>query len=164
MQDSRPGPVAQIAYWTAVLGAISLFFIPAYIIRPFKYQSPRALQVAMELKGYAPLTTLILALAAVILVPALWKKSGRVRRGVMVAGLVLACGAAVMSRLNYFEWMFHPIVAPGFVRASDAKLEETEMVMAVHFGNDARAYPILQMAYHHVFNDEVGGIPVVVTY
>ena len=21
-----------------------------------------------------------------------------------------------MSRLNYFEWMFHPIVSPGFLR------------------------------------------------
>ena len=31
--------------------------------------------------------------------------------------------------------------------------------MAVRFGSDARAYPIVQMAYHHVFNDEVGGIP-----
>jgi hypothetical protein len=43
-------------------------------------------------------------------------------------------------------------------------LDAAEMVMAVRFGNDARAYPIVQMAYHHVFNDEVGGTPIVVTY
>ena len=40
----------------------------------------------------------------------------------------------------------------------------TNTLMAVRFGNDARAYPIVQMAYHHVFNDEVGGTPIVVTY
>jgi hypothetical protein len=69
-----------------------------------------------------------------------------------------------MSRMNYFEWMFHPIVSPGFTSSSSAKLDAAEMVMAVRFGNDARAYPIAQMAYHHVFNDEVGGTPIVVTY
>jgi hypothetical protein len=69
-----------------------------------------------------------------------------------------------MSRLNYFEWMFHPIVSPGFLTASKAQVDAGEMVMAVHFGSDARAYPIAQMAYHHVFNDEVGATPIVVTY
>jgi hypothetical protein len=60
--------------------------------------------------------------------------------------------------------MFHPIAAPGFLAASDAHLKDAEMVMSVHFGNDVRAYPILQMGYHHIVNDTVGGVPVVVTY
>jgi len=38
------------------------------------------------------------------------------------------------------------------------------MVMAIRFGGDARAYPISQMAYHHVLNDVVGDVPVAVTY
>jgi hypothetical protein len=38
------------------------------------------------------------------------------------------------------------------------------MVMAVKFGADTRAYPIVEMAYHHVLNDTVGGVPIVVTY
>jgi hypothetical protein len=38
------------------------------------------------------------------------------------------------------------------------------MVIAVRFGSDARAYPINMMGYHHIVNDVVGGIPVVVTY
>ena len=38
------------------------------------------------------------------------------------------------------------------------------MILAVRLGSDARAYPIREMAYHHVLNDVVGGVPVAVTY
>ena len=38
------------------------------------------------------------------------------------------------------------------------------MILAVRLGDDARAYPISQMAYHHVLNDVVGGVPIAVTY
>jgi len=38
------------------------------------------------------------------------------------------------------------------------------MVLAIQFGPDARAYPISEMAYHHIVNDWVNGVPVAVTY
>jgi Protein of unknown function (DUF3179) len=38
------------------------------------------------------------------------------------------------------------------------------MIMSVRFGDEARAYPISQMAYHHIFNDVVDGIPIAITY
>jgi hypothetical protein len=38
------------------------------------------------------------------------------------------------------------------------------MVIAVRFGTDTRAYPIREMAYHHVVNDVVDGVPIAVTY
>lgn len=157
-------PALKLAFWTSALGATAFFFIPAFIIRPFKYQSSRALTLAFEVKAFAPFATLVLALLAALLAWFLWSPASRLHRLLLGLGLVLALGAAVMSRLNYFEWMFHPIQTPGFVSAQSAKLDPGEMVMAVRFGNDARAYPIVQMGYHHVFNDEVGGTPVIVTY
>jgi hypothetical protein len=69
-----------------------------------------------------------------------------------------------MARLNYFEWMFHPIAGPQFVAQSASKLDPKEMILAVHMENDARAYPISQMAYHHILNDVVAGVPIAVTY
>jgi hypothetical protein len=72
--------------------------------------------------------------------------------------------SAVMTRLNYFEWMFHPIAGAQFIPESKSKLDAKEMIMAVNFGVNSRAYPISQMAYHHVLNDVVGGVPIVVTY
>ncbi len=81
-----------------------------------------------------------------------------------MAALLLTVASAVMARQNYFEWMFHPISAAGFAHTSDTHLSGKEMVMTVRIGTDARAYPIVQMAYHHILNDTVGTEPIVVTY
>ena len=78
--------------------------------------------------------------------------------------MVLVTAAAVMSRLNYFEWMFHPVDSPQFEAESASKLGAGEMILAVRYSTDARAYPIREMAYHHILNDVVGGVPIAVTY
>jgi hypothetical protein len=78
--------------------------------------------------------------------------------------MVVVAFSAVMARLNYFEWMFHPIPSAQFESASASKLDKSEMILAVRYGDDARAYPIREMAYHHILNDVVAGVPVAVTY
>ena len=78
--------------------------------------------------------------------------------------MLLVAFSTVMARLNYFEWMFHPVDSPAFESEASSKLGKGEMVLAIAFGGDARAYPISQMAYHHIVNDVVGGVPVAVTY
>jgi predicted N-acyltransferase len=78
--------------------------------------------------------------------------------------MLLVASSAVMARLNYFEWMFHPVDGPRFLAQADSKLDAKEMIMAVRLGTEARAYPISQMAYHHVLNDVVAGVPIAVTY
>jgi hypothetical protein len=153
-----------IAFFVCALTAFALFFIPAFIIRPFRYQAPRALFVAMALHQRAPLGTLIAALACFVLAFSLWKTASRWRRALLVATLLVVTFSAVMARVNYFEWMFHPIEGAQFVAQSESKLDPKEMIMAVGLGTDARAYPISQMAYHHVLNNVVGGVPITVTY
>ena len=82
----------------------------------------------------------------------------------LTIAMLLVGFTAVMARLNYFEWMFHPLDSAQFIGEAQSKLDAGEMIMAVRFGSDARAYPISEMAYHHVLNDWVGGVPVAVTY
>jgi hypothetical protein len=154
--------------WTAfslsAFAAIGLFFIPAFIIRPFRYQAPRPLLLAMALRQRAPLGTLFAALACFLLAFVLWRTIGRWRKALLVLVLLVVTFSAVMARLNYFEWMFHPIAGAQFVAQSQSKLDPKEMILAVRLGSDARAYPISQMAYHHVLNDVVAGVPIAVTY
>ena len=147
----------------AVVGS-ALFFVPAFIIRPFRHQAPRALLVAMALRQRAPLGTLIAALACFVFAFVLWKSASRWRKSVLVLTLIVISFSAVMARLNYFEWMFHPIPAARFLAQAQCKLDPKEMIMSVRLGDDARAYPISQMAYHHVLNDVVGDVPIAVTY
>jgi hypothetical protein len=155
-------------FWTlyslCAVAAVGLFFIPAFIIRPFRHQAPRALVVAMALRQRAPMGTLIAGLACFALALTLWRTVGRWRKSLLVLTLLVVTFSVVMARQNYFEWMFHPIDGPQFLAQAASKLDPKEMILAVSFGSDARAYPINQMAYHHVLNDVVGGVPIAVTY
>ena len=63
------------------------------------------------------------------------------------------------------------IDAPHFERLTDAKamgsiasLGDTEPVIALSIGEDARAYPLRVLIWHEIANDLVDGTPVVVTY
>jgi|ERR1700683_3270332 Protein of unknown function (DUF3179) len=153
-----------ILFSACAFATVALFFIPAFIIRPFRYQGPRALLLAMGLHQRAPLGTLITGLACFFLAFSLWKTVGRWRKALIVFTLLIVTASAVMARQNYFEWMFHPIAGPHFLVQSETKLDSKEMIMAVRLGSDARAYPISQMAYHHILNDVVAGVPIAVTY
>jgi hypothetical protein len=151
-------------FFVSALTAVAFFFIPAFIIRPFRHQAPRELMLAMALRQRAPLATLIAALASFFYAFPLWRTVGRWRKSLLVLTLLVVTFSAVMARLNYFEWMFHPIAGPQFLAQSETKLDPKEMILAVGFGSDDRAYPISQMAYHHVLNDVVAGVPIAVTY
>jgi hypothetical protein len=147
-----------------MLFGLSLFLIPAFVIRPFRHQSESALALAIAVKRVAPALTVAALVGVLALSVRLWSGSSKLLRSGIVIALVLSAAAAVMVRQNYFEWMFNPIKVAGFVSAGDAKLGDKEMVMAVKIGSEARAYPIVQMAYHHILNDTVANEPIVVTY
>ena len=148
----------------SAVAAIGLFFIPAFIIRPFTHQTTAGLDVAMALRQRAPWGTLAAAIVCLLAVLALWSSANRWLKSVLVLVMVPVVFATVMARLNYFEWMFHPVEGAQFESASASKLDSGEMILAVRHGDDARAYPIREMAYHHVLNDTVDGVPIVATY
>src|SRR2546421_12105305 len=69
----------------ALLGA-GLFFVPAFIIRPFRYQSPRALWLSMAVHDRAPRWTVFATLVCLLFAVVLWRSSARWgRRGVTIA-------------------------------------------------------------------------------
>jgi len=153
-----------VLFSLCAIAAVAWFFIPAFIIRPFTHQAPRALLVAMALRQHAPSVTLTAALACLALTFTLWRTVGWLRKSLLVLALLVVTFSTVMARQNYFEWMFHPVDGAHFLAQAESKLDPKEMILAVRFGGDARAYPISQMAYHHVLNDVVGGVPIAVTY
>ena len=149
----------------SALVAISFFFVPAFIIRPFHHQTPAALAMAMALRQRAPWPTLLVAVVCLVCAIILWRAAVSPWRKIFLAFVMLLCAfSAVMSRVNYFEWMFHPVDTPQFESVSATKLDKGEMILAIRYGSDARAYPIREMAYHHVLNDVIAGVPVAVTY
>lgn len=153
-----------VIFVVSALAGIGLFVVPAFIIRPFTHQTHAGLALAMALRQRAPWGTLaaaVVCLALALVLCGIVSKRGKI---VLAIVMMLVAFSAVMARLNYFEWMFHPVDGAQFEFASSSKLDKGEMILAVRFGSDARAYPIREMAYHHVLNDIVGDVPVAVTY
>jgi hypothetical protein len=153
-----------IALATFALVGFGAFMFPAFIIRPFRSQHPRTLLWAMEIRQRAPLVSLLCAIVCFLLIAMLWGSASRWRKAALALAAFAVTFSAVMSRLNYFEWMFHPVNSAKFDAESSSKLGADEMILAVRYGADARAYPIREMAYHHILNDVVGGVPIAVTY
>jgi hypothetical protein len=153
-----------VIFLMSALVAIAFFFVPAFIIRPFHHQTSASLALAMSFRQRAPAITLAAALLSLLFALLLWRTANLARKIALAAVMVLVAFSAVMARLNYFEWMFHPVDVAQFESASASRLDKGEMILAVRYGSDARAYPISEMAYHHVLNDVVAGVPVAVTY
>ena len=50
------------------------------------------------------------------------------------------------------------------VQQADKSLEDSELVLGLNINGDTRAYPLQILVWHEIVNDEVGGVPVAVTY
>src|SRR5258707_2100284 len=116
-----------IVFSVSALVGIGLFFIPAFIIRPFTHQSAKGLDLAMILRQRAPWGTLGAALVCLVFALVLWGAANRWRKVLLAGVMLLVAFSAVMSRMNYFEWMFHPVDAAKFESASASKLGGGEM-------------------------------------
>lgn len=57
-----------------------------------------------------------------------------------------------------------PVYSPEFHSAELAELDQQELVMGVEINGEARAYPVGMLRIREMVNDEIGGIPVLVTW
>lgn len=147
----------------AVFIALATLITPIWVMRPFRPQGPRELAVALWVLRFGPWLLFGAGALAVAAVVRAWP-GGPWRRIAAIAMLSVTAGAGALSRVNVFEEMFAPLPAPRFASVGASGLPGEAIVMAVDIGGQARAYPVEVMAYHHVLNDVVGDVPLVVTY
>jgi hypothetical protein len=157
--------LAGIVLFLLVLTAFALVAVPVWLIRPFVPQTQEGLAVAFALRQWAPLATLLILLAGLALAVSLWRGGRWGSRTLAVLALVPLLAAAGLARFNIFEKMFSPLGNARFASEAEATwVEEGDPVLAVTRGGEAAAYPIRQLAYHHIVQDVVGGVPVAATY
>jgi Protein of unknown function (DUF3179) len=149
----------------ALLSA-AVVVVPIVLLKPFSPQTPRSVAIAYRLREEAPLLSLFAAVLVLAGTATTWRSRGRSARAALALSLVVAAGAAWLARQNHFEWMFNPLQNPAYASGAEAAafVDPADMVIAVELRGDAVAYPVRQMAYHHLVNDQVGGIPIVSTY
>lgn len=154
------------ALFSLALLSAAVVLVPILLLKPFSPQTARGVAIAYHLREAAPLVTLVSAVLVLAGVVAGWPRRSRSVRVAFVGALFVASGAAWLARQNHFEWMFGPLKNPAYASAHEAAafLDPADMVIAVALRGDAVAYPVRQMAYHHLVNDQVGGVPIVSTY
>jgi hypothetical protein len=145
--------------------SVACVWIPLHIIRPFHPQEATALTLALWVHDRGPLLAGLGAALTVALTIWSWKTVRRMGfRVAMICLCVVAIAGACLTQVNIFEKMFHPYDTPAFGVADKAPVDPDDMVLAVLLGGHARAYPIRTMGYHHIVNDTLDGVPIVVTY
>jgi len=169
-----PGVLLSVSLVFALVSLASSA-VPLYVIRPFRHQGARELAAALFVKQVGPAVSVACALLALIVLAVMWRlavmspssrmSSGKwPARAAVALPALLAVGGAFLARVNVYEIMFHPVDSPRFGSADKAGIDSDDMVVAVEVKGARRAYPIREMAYHHLVNDAPAGEPIVATY
>jgi len=154
-----------LAVLAAAVATLMVAAYPMYVIRPFREQEPVALNRALWFSMHNKMILPAFFALVTFLGLRVWQRAGWASRVVLVPAMSLALIAAISAWFNpYEQMMFHPFGAPQYVSIQQAKLDSNDMVIAVNLGGESRAYPIREMGYHHIVNDRLHQLPIVVTY
>lgn len=151
------------------IGMFLLFFpglLHAYLLMPFPgSQNLEAIKLCYYLEK------IILPLRVVGGVMVLWylikyfgknSRGGKIVKGTV---LVLALGSLYITDIQYkASAMFEEPRTVRFATAIGNKVPESYIVLGVVNNGVAKAYPLVYLGYHHKVQDNVGDLPVLVTY
>lgn len=148
------------------VATVAMVFAPVWLIQPFAAQSARAIEISYVLRSWSPWLTVVFALGAIALAVYIWRNAKRwYRAAPVVVPLAIIFLFTWFARQNHFEWMFNPLGTTQFASLAETDfVRDDEMVLAVRINGDAVAFPVRQMAYHHVAQAVVGGTPITATY
>jgi hypothetical protein len=149
-----------------VAASLAMVLIPAWIIHPFKSQTFDGMELAYTLRRWSPVVTLIVLVGVLALTVYLWRGARRWwSKAALIPVVCIALVAFWFARQNHFEWMFKPLAEAAFVKVSEASfVAGDDKVIAIEVNGEAVAYPIRQIAYHHVVQNEVAGVSIAATY
>jgi hypothetical protein len=168
-ETGKAGKSGRWKLWLSLLlivaAAVAMVAIPVFVIMPFKAQTAAGVEWSYRLRRLSPPATVVGTILFLALCVKLWRGSRWLGRLAMPALLAPLLAVTWFTQQNHFEWMFNPLQNADYARAGEAGfVADSDMVMAVEISGDAVAFPVRQMAYHHVVNDVVGGKPITATY
>lgn len=156
-----------VALFVLAMAATAVALLPSAMTEPLTYHTPELIEWLYGVRSWGTTITFGLLLVGALIAYRMWRDHPPRWASVVGAIPVLVLVAAVLfSRQQLIEWiMFAPPETIAYEAASGAAhVAESDYVMGVSVGEEARAYPILMVAYYHIVNEEIDGEPYVVTY
>src|SRR5262245_55900424 len=168
-ETGKTGKSRRWKFWLLLLlivaAAVAMVAVPVFVIWPFKAQTAAGVEWSYRLRRWSPAATVVATVVFLALCVKLWRGARWWSRLALPALLAPLLAVTWFARQNHFEWMFKPLPNADYARAGEAGfVADGDMVMAVEINGDSVAYPVRQMAYHHVVSDVVGGKPITATY
>jgi hypothetical protein len=158
------------AAWLAIVviavSAVAIVLVPVWLIQPFAPQTQQSLDISFLFRTWSPTFTLVAIAVMVLLAAFIWLNSRRwFAKAIVILPLLIVLPFSWLARQNHFEWMFNPLAHATYVSAASADfVADSDMVISLRINGEEVAYPVLQMAYHHIVQDIVGGMPITATY
>ncbi len=146
--------------------ALAMVAVPVWLIQPFTPQTDERIRISFFMRQWSPILTIAFALLAIVVGSIIYRGSKRWFSAAPAILPLLVIGFSVwFAQQNHFLWMFNPLENTKFAKVGEADfVADGDAVMSVTINGDTVAFPIRQMAYHHVVQDIVGGMPITATY
>lgn len=167
----RPLTILLVLVTLAAVLTIAASLKAEHRMSPMVAQTMDSLALNYEFDRWSPLWARgLLAVGLVVLAAAWWRGRGEWRwksyLGATFSALALAGAVAATHVYRVEVMLFKPLSEIAYVPISEYEHDDASdgPVMGVAIGDEARAYPVQTMIYHHIANDIVGGQPIVATY
>jgi len=152
-----------------VTGLILLFLLEVagiYFIMPFPgSQKMDSLPFAYWLHNNKLWIRILLLTIVLISFISTFRTTHRPGRIILAIALILYGVVFYYANLKFqADKIFHQPKTKSFANASENKVDRKKLVIGVISNNEAKAYPIQVIGYHHQVRDTVGNIPIMVTY
>jgi hypothetical protein len=151
-------------FWTGLIGLLLFEIANVYFIMPMPgSQQMNSIDLAYFLHKWRWVFRVLFTLVIIIgLFKTRWHRK---RKWWLVIPLGLL--AAVIYMANFQMAADHMFYQPRkvlMVTATENKVDSNRLVIGISHNDEARAYPIRFLGYHHQVKDTIGGKPVIVTY
>jgi len=153
-------------FWAGIILLVVPGLIHAYLLMPFPGSQDLD---AMTVSYYLEKIVWPLRVAGVFMIVRYmikyYPKNTKMWKIVKVLVLAVCLGSFYYSDFEYkAETMFKEPLTVRFATAGDNKVPENFVVIGVVNNGVAKAYPVDYLGYHHKVQDNVGKLPILVTY
>src|SRR5689334_13419390 len=149
-------------FWLGLLGLFLFEIANVYFIMPMPgSQRMNSIDLAYFLyKWRWFFRGLFLVMCVIGLLRAQWK-----RRWLLAIPVIILLIVAYMANFKMAaDHMFYQANKILMVSAAENKIDSGRLVIGVKINDEAKAYPIRFLGYHHQVQDTLGGQPIMVTY
>ncbi|RTL58468.1 MAG: DUF3179 domain-containing protein [Sphingobacteriales bacterium] len=149
-------------FWLGIIGLILFEIANVYFIMPMPgSQESNSISLAYFLYEWRWVFRIVFGLLLIIgLLKSSWKRK-------WVPFIPIALVLVVVYMTNFVMAADHMFYQPQKYLLADAahnKIDSARLVLGVVQNNEAKAYPIQLIGYHHQVQDTIGGKPMLITY